>query len=92
MNAYNAVKTGLYGVVFEDADVAEGAELVSEETGKRQVVLVFDGLRKNNAWKAGEGSPAVKTLNKPRRKTKRFCRTPQGAPPCCGSQTLVFIH
>lgn len=62
MNAYNAVKTGLYGVVFEDGSVAEGAELVSEETGKRRVVLVFAGAHKNNAGKAGEDGLAVLNL------------------------------
>ena len=35
VNAYNAVKTGLYGVVFDEPGVPEGAELVVEETGKR---------------------------------------------------------
>lgn len=35
VNAYNAVKAGLYGVAFEEAGVPEGAELVVEETGKR---------------------------------------------------------
>ena len=35
VNAYNAVKAGLYGVAFDEPGVPEGAELVTEETGKR---------------------------------------------------------
>lgn len=35
MNAYNAVKAGLYGVAFDEPGVPEGAELVVEETSKR---------------------------------------------------------
>lgn len=38
VNAYNAVRTALYGVSFEEsASVEEGAELVDEETGARRV-------------------------------------------------------
>lgn len=35
VNAYNAVKNGLFGVSFEEPGVPEGARLVAEETGKR---------------------------------------------------------
>lgn len=39
VNAYNAVKTALYGVSFEEsALVEEGAELIVGETGKRRVI------------------------------------------------------
>lgn len=38
VNAYNAVRTALYGVSFEEsASVEEGAELIVEETGARRV-------------------------------------------------------
>eukprot|EP00903_Cladosiphon_okamuranus_P014642 g13577.t1 len=40
VNAYNAVRTALYGVSFEEsASVEEGAELLVEETGKRAGVV-----------------------------------------------------
>lgn len=36
VNAYNAVKTALFGVSFEEsASVTEGAKLVVEETGEK---------------------------------------------------------
>lgn len=51
MNAYNAVKTSLYGVLFEAPGVPEGAELVTEDTGKRRALeytLTF--LKILNVW------------------------------------------
>lgn len=44
MNAYNAVKTVLYGISFEEGvrgQVHEGDALVAEENGVRQVSNAF---------------------------------------------------
>lgn len=42
MNAYNAVKTVLYGISFEvGGQVHEGDALVAEEDGARQVSATF---------------------------------------------------
>lgn len=44
VNAYKAVKNGLYGVSFEKPGVPEGAELLAEETGKRWGRWIFEAL------------------------------------------------
>lgn len=51
VNAYNAVKTSLYGVAFEEsASLEEGAALVVEETGERQVLPQTRASRITQRW------------------------------------------
>lgn len=77
--------------------MAEGAELVSEETGKRQVVLIFFLLLyfcTKMVWKTSEGAPPL--LNR-RGKTQEIlfaAHLYKGASsfrPSCGLQSLFFV-